>query len=166
MINQEEETIVTIRPHIIFLVWPFLVMILTFGIVVLVFLRFGASLWFSLFFFLWLFLSGGFFLYRLVNWYLNQYIFTTKRVIVKEQTGLFRRLTTEARLNEIGDISYQTNGLWAMLFNFGDIFISTSVSDQPIVIPDIGQPGQIKEELLGLKEQYGRKDDQNQDLNN
>lgn len=156
MIDQKEETIVTLRPHVVFLLWPFFLMIAGFALVILIFLQFGPSLWFSLAFFFWLFLTGGFFLYRLVGWYLNQYIFTSKRVIVKEQTGLFRRLTTEARLNEIMDISYQTNGIWAMLFNFGDIFINTSASDQPIVIPDVGRPGQIKEELHELKEHYSQ----------
>ncbi len=153
--SKPEETIIVLRPHIVFLVWPLLLALISFGLVLLIFIYFGASLWFSIIFFLWLILAGGFFIYRLLTWYLNQYIFTTKRVVAKEQSGLFRRLTTEARLSEISNISYQVNGVWAMLFNYGDIFINTTDSDEPIVLPDIGRPGQIKEELMELKDNIG-----------
>jgi len=145
-----EETIIVLRPHVVFLVWPLFLVLLGFGLVVLIFVYFGASLWFSIIFFLWLILAGSFFIYRLLTWYLNQYIFTTKRVIAKEQTGLFSRLTTEARLKDISNISYQVNGIWAVLFNYGDIFIQTVDLDEPIVLPDICKPGQIKEELNEL----------------
>jgi uncharacterized membrane protein YdbT with pleckstrin-like domain len=128
--------------------------LLGFGLVVLVFVYFGASLWFSLIFFIWLILAGGNFIYRLVNWYLNKYIFTDKRVIAKEQIGLFKRLTTEARISEITSISYQVNGFWAMIFNYGDIFIETERSEDPVVLPDIGRPGQIKEELMELRDNF------------
>jgi hypothetical protein len=153
MEHDREETIVLLRPHSIFIIWPLLLALAGLSLVVIVFLTIGASIWFTIAFFLWMVLGGGYLLTRLLNWYLNQFIFTNKRVIVKESRGVFDRLITEANLEDITDISYQVKGLWPTLFNYGDIFILTQNNDQPIVIPDIYKPGQIKDELLDLKDE-------------
>lgn len=147
----EEEEIVILRRHSIFLLWPLSWVLLGLVIVALVFWISGASFFFSLIFFLWLFIGGGFGFYHWYRWQMNQYIFTTKRIIVREQTSLLKRVSAEIRLEEIIDISYEVSGIWATLFNFGDLYLQGEGRD-PLVLIDVSRPGQVQEELLDLRD--------------
>lgn len=147
----EEEEIVVLRRHSIFLIWPLSWALLGLVVVALVFWVSGASFFFSLVFFLWLVIGGGFAFYHWYRWQMNQYIFTTKRVIVREQSGLLKRVSAEIRLEEIIDITYQVSGIWATLFNFGDLYVQGEGRD-PLVLVDVVHPSQVQEELYDLRD--------------
>ncbi len=146
-----EEELVILRRHSIFLLLPFSIVLLGLAVVGLVFWLGGASAVFSIVFFLWLIVGGGFAFYYWYRWNMNRYTFTSKRVIVREQISLFKRISAEIRLDEIIDITYQINGIWGTLFNFGDIFLEGE-GREPLVLIDVFRPGQIQEELFELRD--------------
>jgi len=151
---KEEEEITTLRQHSIFLLWPLSWVILGLAVVGLIFWFTGASFLFSLTFFLWLIFGGGFAFFHWYRWRMNQYIFTTERIIVREQSGFFKRISAEIKLDQIVDITYRVVGIWATLFNFGDLYIKGEGRGDPLVLANIYRPGQVQEELLELKDKF------------
>jgi uncharacterized membrane protein YdbT with pleckstrin-like domain len=64
-----------------------------------------------------------------VAWILNRLTFgilTNKRIIDIDQTSLFNRQVTQARLDKIEDITVETNGFLRTILNVGQIHVMTA----------------------------------------
>lgn len=105
---------------------------------------FGGS---AFFLFAWLFLFQLF-----LDYYLDSWIVTTKRIINIEQTGLFGRTVSELRLYRIQDVTATVNGFTNTMFNYGDVQVQTAGEIERFVFEEIPRPNEIAKAILELSE--------------
>ena len=103
----------------------------------------------SIFFLLaWLFLFQAF-----LDYYLDTWIVTTKRILNIEQTGLFGRTVSELRLYRVQDVTATVNGIVPTFFNYGDVEIQTAGEHIHFQFEQVPGPNQIAKVILELSEQ-------------
>ena len=153
--ESDEEIIEEVRQHPIMLFGPLAKVFLGFVIVVLIFFIFGASLIFSLAFFIWLIFGGIYAFYHYYIWRKDTYILTDSRVIIKEQNTFFSKQVSEATLSNITDVTYKIKGVWATIFNYGTVRAETASAD-PLKLKNVAKPHKIQKLMLDLKERYDR----------
>lgn len=107
-------------------------------------LIFGGS---AFFLFSWLFLFQLF-----LDYYLDSWIVTTRRIINIEQNGLFGRTVSELRLYRIQDVTATVNGFTKTMFNFGEVEIQTAGEHERFMFEEISQPNEVAKKILELSE--------------
>lgn len=105
----------------------------------------------TLFLFSWLFLFQAF-----LDYYLDTWIVTTKRILNIEQTGLFGRTVSELRLYRIQDVTATVNGITNTFFNYGDVEIQTAGEKSHFIFEDVPGPNNISKVILELSEKDRR----------
>jgi len=148
--ESDEEIIEEVRRHPIVLIKSFFWVFIGFVIVVLIFIIFKASGIFSLAFFLWLIFGGIYGLYHYYIWRRDAYILTDSRVIIREQESFFSKRVSEAKYDDITDVTYRVKGFFATLFNFGTVMVQTPSSD-PLKLVNIAKPNKIQKLILDLR---------------
>lgn len=101
----------------------------------------------AFFLFAWLFLFQAF-----LDYYLDTWIVTTRRILNIEQTGLFGRTVSELRLYRIQDVTATVNGIAATFFNYGNVEIQTAAEHTHFLFEQVGKPNQIAKVILELSE--------------
>lgn len=102
----------------------------------------------SIFFlFSWLFLFQYF-----MDYYLDTWIVTTKRIINIEQSGLFHRTMSELRLYRVQDVTASIHGFWATIFNYGEVEIQTAGEKIHFVFEQVKNPNHISKVILEQSE--------------
>lgn len=130
---------------------------------------FGAIVFLSPFFFLYLLLKWGvtgmvlegvlfviglFWLgrtYRL--WYASQFVVTTEKIMTINQLGFFDRTVAQIQLDKINDVSYRKRGMWQTIFNYGNIAIQVSAAPEKLVIKNLRQPAAVQQALYDAQEE-------------
>lgn len=87
-----------------------------------------------------------------VSWRYNQVIVTNIRLIVIEQSGVFKRAVTEIPLAEIQNISVQKNSFWDHLFSYGSLVVKTENKVINLEVKAIPKPFIWRKEILEIKE--------------
>jgi len=87
-----------------------------------------------------------------MDYYLDIWIVTTKRILNIEQTGLFNRVVSELRLYRIQDVTAQINGFLHTVLNFGFLEIQTAGEKTRFVFEEIPNPMSISKSILELSE--------------
>ena len=149
--ESDEEIIEEVRRHPIALAKPFFWVFIGFVLVVIIFVIFKASAVFSFVFFLWLIFGGIYGFYHYYIWRRDAYILTDSRIIIREQESFFSKKVSEAKYDDITDVTYQIKGFSATFFNFGTVFVQTPSSD-PLKLVNIGKPNKIQKIILDLRE--------------
>ncbi|MBP6945314.1 PH domain-containing protein [Patescibacteria group bacterium] len=101
----------------------------------------------TFFLFAWLFLFQYF-----MDYYLDTWIVTTRRIINIEQSGLFHRTMSELRLYRIQDVTAAVNGFWATIFNYGEVEIQTAGEKQRFLFEQVSDPNNISKVVIELSE--------------
>ena len=96
----------------------------------------------------------GLMLFSFVDFYLDVYIITDKRIVAIAQNGLFKRTVSELNLRQIQDIKSDVNGFWATLLHFGNIRIETAGELPNFDFINIGHPYETSKIILDLHEKY------------
>lgn len=104
----------------------------------------GGSLFFL---FAWLFLFQAF-----LDYYLDVWIVTNRRILNITQSGLFHRQVSELRLYRVQDATASLAGLLHTLFNFGQIEIQTAGEHARFIFEDITQPQEVAKTIMQLAE--------------
>lgn len=107
-------------------------------------LVFGGS---AFFLFAWLFLFQLF-----LDYYLDSWIVTTRRILNIEQNGLFGRTVSELRLYRIQDVTAMVNGFVKTVFNFGEVEIQTAGERERFMFEEIPKPNEVAKTILELSE--------------
>ncbi|MFA6429984.1 MAG: PH domain-containing protein [Patescibacteria group bacterium] len=103
----------------------------------------------SLFFlFVWLFLFQA-----LMDYYLDIWVVTTKRILSIEQTGLFNRRVSELRLYRIQDVTATVSGFLHTVFNYGNVEIQTAGEKERFIFEDVPSPNEVAKTILQLVEE-------------
>lgn len=102
--------------------------------------KFGAAIYFmllSLFaFLLWM------------EYYLDVWIVTTRRIIDVDQRGLFHRVVSEIPLSRIQNVTIDINGILETLLKFGDVTIETAGELGDFTAVNVPLPYKIKDAIL------------------
>lgn len=95
------------------------------------------------------FLFGLLFLYQqFLDYWLDLWILTTRRIINIEQTGLFSRVRSEVRLYRVQDVTSEIHGLVRSLFDFGMVYIQTAGEQHRFTFEDIARPKFAAKEIM------------------
>ncbi len=151
--DSDEEIIEEVRRHPIVLMAPLFKVFVGFIIVVLIFIIFKATLFFSIAFFAWFIFGGIYGIYHYYIWKKDAYIITDSRIIIREQKSFFSKEVSEANLGDITDVVYKVKGFWATLFNFGTIKVQTASSD-PLKLVNVPKPYKTQKMILDLRDMY------------
>lgn len=89
-------------------------------------------------------------LLRFLEWYFTVLIATNKRIIDFNYHPPFFRETTQAQLTDIQDVSHTQAGIFAIIFNFGNVYIQTAGTRQNIALSQIPNPHQVHDILIHL----------------
>jgi uncharacterized membrane protein YdbT with pleckstrin-like domain len=87
-----------------------------------------------------------------IDYYLDIWIVTTKRILNIEQTGLFARVVSEVRLHRVQDVTSSIRGFWATMLNFGQLDVQTAGDRLIISFEQIPNPTKISKSVLELSE--------------
>ncbi len=100
-----------------------------------------------------------FFLYGLmfcfqtfIDYWLDVFIVTDRRILDIRQSGLFSRTVAELRLYRIQDVTSKIKGFWHTIFSFGDISIQTASEVDHFKFINIPHPNKLAKIILELSE--------------
>lgn len=96
-------------------------------------------------------------IYGFVDFYLDVYIVTDRRIVDISQNGFFKRSISELNLRQIQDVSAEVNGFFSTLLHFGDIHIQTAGEIPNFVFQSIPHPYEVSKKILDLHEAYLQK---------
>jgi uncharacterized membrane protein YdbT with pleckstrin-like domain len=102
----------------------------------------GASIFFL---YAWLFLFQNF-----LDWYLDVWVVTNKRIINIEQHGLFGRTMSELLLYNVQDVTSDVRGLVHSMFDYGDVFIQTAGERERFDFENVNHPNEVAKRILEL----------------
>lgn len=88
-----------------------------------------------------------------VLYYLNLHIITDIRIVDIDQEGLFSHVVSELHLDKIEDVTSQTNGLLANIFDYGTVLIQTAGATERFEFRNVPKPAVLTKIILDLYEQ-------------
>lgn len=117
--------------------------------------RSGAALFVmgvSIFFlYAWLFVFQNF-----IDYYLDIWIVTNKRVLNIEQHGLFARTVSELRLHRVQDVTAEVHGFLHTMLDYGYVHIQTAGEKERFQFEEVPHPNQVAKLILDFADQERR----------
>lgn len=104
----------------------------------------------------WYVFTFGFALVSFLRWYFNLYIVTNERVVDIDFIHLLYKEFSEARLTDVQDITYRRAGIFASLFDYGNVFIQTAGTQANFEFLAVPNPSRVVEIMSGLMEKAKR----------
>lgn len=99
------------------------------------------------------FLFGWLFAFQMfVEYWLDVFIVTDKRILDIEQRGLFGRTVSELRLYRTQDVTADTNGALHTILDYGDVYVQTAAEVERFHFHDIPHPNHVAKMILELAE--------------
>lgn len=98
----------------------------------------------------WIVLSFGLLTRAFIMWFFNVYIVTDERVIDVDFNSMIYRNISSAKIENIEDISAQSIGPLAAVFDYGTINLQTAGASNEFEFDHVPQPGKIKKLLNEL----------------
>lgn len=92
---------------------------------------------------IWYLLLAGYIFTQFLHWYYNVYIVTSKRVVDVDYYGILHKNISEAELDKIQDITHNSVGTLALLFNYGRIRIQTAAGFSDIEFDKVPRPSEV-----------------------
>lgn len=86
------------------------------------------------------------------KWFFNVNIVTNQRIIDIDFNRLFDHRVSEAQLEKIEDISHSSVGMWAVLFDFGSVYIQTAAEFREFEFRNIPRPRDVQDTINDLLE--------------
>ncbi len=83
-----------------------------------------------------------------VNYYLDIWILTNKRLVDVEQISFFSRTTSEVRLNNIQDVEVKVFGFINTMLKIGDVIVQNASSGEGFTIRQVGNPEYVREIVM------------------
>lgn len=157
--HQEEEVVVFLRQHfVVNLPWILATMLLVvapFGIVPFILmyvpLPFAIPAQYSLVALLfWYLATTGYALANFIRWYYNIYIVTTERIIDIDFIQLLYKKFSEARLENIEDITYTSPGFFATVFHYGNVYIQTAAETKQFEFLSVPNPANVTQTISSM----------------
>lgn len=100
------------------------------------------------------FLSGWLFIFQsFIDYWLDAFILTDKRILDIEQKGLFNRTVSELRLYRTQDVTAEVKGILHTLLDYGDIHVQTAGEVERFKFEDIPHPNHVAKMILEWSEE-------------
>lgn len=87
-------------------------------------------------------------------WRRNQIIVTDQHVVDIDQIGLFNRVVSTLRLEEIQDISASVKGPMQTIFQYGSIIVQTAGERENFVFDYVPHPYELEHFILEIRKHY------------
>lgn len=100
----------------------------------------------------WYFVAAFFAFEHFLLWYYNAFLITDERVLDLDFYGFFHMESSEARLEQIQDVSHTQGGLAQLIFNYGNVYVQTASELGKIEILGVANPAKVHKILIDLKE--------------
>ncbi|MFA6918053.1 MAG: PH domain-containing protein [Candidatus Gracilibacteria bacterium] len=92
--------------------------------------------------------------YHFIDWYFDAWIVTTLAIIDIERNGLFDKQSKRVEYEMIDGIEYKITGVWATIFNFGDVSIDTMGTNMSLTLKDAASPRKLEKVVVEFQEKY------------
>jgi len=102
------------------------------------------------FYLLWLLAMWVGFFSAWTDYYLDVWQVTDRRIIDIEQKGFFSRDEATIRFENIQDITIDTRGFFATIFNYGDIRIQSAGAGREFILHHATDPADAKKKIEAL----------------
>lgn len=94
-----------------------------------------------------------FFYTAFVNYFLDIWIVTNDRIIDIHQHGLFARTIAELDLFRVQDVTSECHGLFATVFDYGNVYIQTAGEKERFTFFNVPEPHKIREAIIQLADE-------------
>ncbi len=91
-----------------------------------------------------------FFYHAFVDYHLDVWIVTTKRIINIEQKGLFNRFISEHELEKIQDVTAEQKGVLATFLSFGNVLVQTAGEVPMFIFRQVDNPFEVAKQINHL----------------
>lgn len=95
--------------------------------------------------FLWILIYGFW-----LDFYLDVFVITNKRIVDIEQAGLFGRTVAEERLYRIQDVTSDTQGILATTLQYGNVYVQTAGKTERFIFEHVAHPEHVARTILEL----------------
>lgn len=102
--------------------------------------------------FIWLF-----FFFSFVDYYLDVWIITNRRIIDIQQRGFFSRVISEQKLFRVQDVTSEVHGILPTFFQYGDVHIQTAGAKQRFLFHEVPDPNGVRDTIIRLVEHNKKK---------
>lgn len=97
-----------------------------------------------------------------IDYYLDVWIVTDRRIVNIKQKGLFSRSISETKLYRIQDVQAEVHGLLPTFFHYGNVTIRTAGNETFAVFEQVPSPYETSREILKLVEYEKRHHEENE----
>lgn len=88
----------------------------------------------------------------IVLYYLNVHVVTDIRVVDIDQNGLFSHRVSELHIDQIEDVTSESNGIFGTIFNYGFVYVQTAGAKSQFELDNIPNPSAVSKLILDLFE--------------
>jgi len=87
---------------------------------------------------------------QFVDYYLDVWIVTNKRIINIEQKGLFARVVSEKELSRMQDVTSEVKGFLETFLHYGNVFIQTAGEKERFVFQQVPEATEVAQKISNL----------------
>jgi len=85
-----------------------------------------------------------------VDYYLDVWIVTNKRIINIEQKGLFARIVSEKELARMQDVTSEVKGFVQTFLHYGDVFIQTAGEKERFIFRQVPNAADVSQKISNI----------------
>ena len=89
---------------------------------------------------------------QFLDYWLDVWLLTNRRIINIEQKGLFSRTTSELHLYRIQDVTAEVTGFTRSVLDYGMVYIQTAGEQERFIFEEVPHPNEISKNILALAE--------------
>lgn len=90
------------------------------------------------------------FFFSIIDYFLDIWIITDKRIIDIQQNGFFSRAISEQMVAKIQDISSDTHGFLPTVWKYGNLTVQTAAQTNKFYFEEISNPEEVRDLLIRL----------------
>lgn len=91
-----------------------------------------------------------FFMLMWVNYYLDFWVITSKKIIDVEFHGMFNHEVSEFPLEKIEDVTVHLQGVMPVFLDYGNVLIKTASETLTLNMYEVPHPTGVKDSIMGL----------------
>jgi uncharacterized membrane protein YdbT with pleckstrin-like domain len=95
----------------------------------------------------------------LIDYYFDIWIVTDKRIVNIEQKGMFSRVVSELKLENIQDITTDVKGIIPTFLNYGNLHVQTAAEKERFNFRSIPNPYKVKNLIMNLQKKSEQKEE-------
>jgi hypothetical protein len=89
-----------------------------------------------------------------LDWYFDALLITNQSLIDLQWEGVFHRSSTRIEYHTVEGVSYELNGFWAVILNYGNLSIERLGVGQPVGVDQVANPKSVEREILNAQNEF------------